>query len=611
MKAGHLKKQKKTEKARPATKRTTIVPTGLHAIADSRLSFWLVFILATAATVIYYPNHFGDFDIWWHIRLGEQFISNMSWTVDHSQFSWTPTDNSWEYVTWIGSSLLYLVHKAGGYAALHLLQYLILAGMALLLFLYSRLKDEKFNVIHGAALLLAWSAMNPTAIFIKPEQFTILFFSLMVFLYFAGKTKYPKLFYCYPPLFLIWVNTHGAFLIGLFFISLIFALETVDRFFLKKNPMSPSQWNIFLTSVAFSYIMTFINPFGPTYVTDAIFRMASGGGGDIAQLTAYINRWQYLFPELYVFRRTNTAWALVIMEVGVLILFLRDFLERRRVDLTLLTANVIFFLFAMKMARAVLYFPPLWLFIVHTLTVDEKPGTFRDICRLSAIAFTLAALILIGYNTAFQNIYNSWFGSQETEFTPKKTSAMLLEQKLPGPIFNDYLIGGYLMYSLYPDYKVFIDPRHRPYESTGVWEDFMMLRAKRSMKVFEAFTQKYPFKTAILHNLKYGDLVTMFMRSDNWCLVGLDTVSALFVHKSVYDTLDQELVKRNVDPANFSGVTLPSFLSNAFRVYIDYDIDMARSIYSLYEKNVSSSYKRKDETLGLMRQAIEETVNRK
>jgi len=30
-------------------------------------------------------------------------------------------------------------------------------------------------------------------------------------------------------------------------------------------------------------------------------------------------------------------------------------------------------------------------------------------------------------------------------------------------LFNDYLIGGYLVWKLYPDYKVFIDPRLGPY----------------------------------------------------------------------------------------------------------------------------------------------------
>ena len=29
---------------------------------------------------------------------------------------------------------------------------------------------------------------------------------------------------------------------------------------------------------------------------------------------------------------------------------------------------------------------------------------------------------------------------------------------------NTYLEGGYLLWALYPDYKVFIDPRYGPYQ---------------------------------------------------------------------------------------------------------------------------------------------------
>ena len=44
-------------------------------------------------------------------------------------------------------------------------------------------------------------------------------------------------------------------------------------------------------------------------------------------------------------------------------------------------------------------------------------------------------------------------------------------------MFNDYLTGGYMIWSMYPRYKVFIDPRYQPYVN-GVWEDFMQFRRK-------------------------------------------------------------------------------------------------------------------------------------
>lgn len=41
-----------------------------------------------------------------------------------------PSNPFWFHVTWIGSFMLYLIHKAGGYPALVVLPWLIFPGMA-------------------------------------------------------------------------------------------------------------------------------------------------------------------------------------------------------------------------------------------------------------------------------------------------------------------------------------------------------------------------------------------------------------------------------------------------------------------------------------------------
>ena len=48
---------------------------------------------------------------------------------------------------------------------------------------------------------------------------------------------------------------------------------------------------------------------------------------------------------------------------------------------------------------------------------------------------------------------------------------MLAEGNWPGPLYNDYNWGGYLIWSLYPARKVFIDGRAEIYYSTGTLDD--------------------------------------------------------------------------------------------------------------------------------------------
>ena len=54
---------------------------------------------------------------------------------------------------------------------------------------------------------------------------------------------------------------------------------------------------------------------------------------------------------------------------------------------------------------------------------------------------------------------------------------MIKKLKLPPPLFNDYVSGGYMMWAMYPEYKVFIDSRGKPYDMTHVWEDYNELMA--------------------------------------------------------------------------------------------------------------------------------------
>ena len=52
---------------------------------------------------------------------------------------------------------------------------------------------------------------------------------------------------------------------------------------------------------------------------------------------------------------------------------------------------------------------------------------------------------------------------------------MIKKWKLPPPLFNDYVSGGYMMWAMYPEYKVFIDSRGKPYDITHVWDDYKEL----------------------------------------------------------------------------------------------------------------------------------------
>ncbi len=584
------KKKPKTRKKTNTTSSLQKYTIAVTTISNKNSLLWLSVLLLIATVVAYYPNHGGDYDIWWHLKYGEHFVNNLTWNIDHTVYSWTPTDGEWKYVTWLGSSLLYLIYSVAAYPGLHILQMMILIFTAIYFLYYLRCSKDTFSVTHAACLLLVYVAINPTAIFIKPELFTVFFFSLIVLIYFISKLHSKNLFFLYPILFLFWVNTHGGFVIGLFFISLILFFETGNYLFIRKNNLDKSLLLKFSVFVALSYVVLIINPHGVSYPLETITRMLIGGKSHQNIITAYINRWQYLFPDVYVFRRTNTAWALVFMQAAVLAAFVYGYVRKRLFDVTLIVVNIVFFLFSMQMARATLYFPLIWLFSMQYIL--RKSGVLSFNYRAAPAAFAVMFFVsgVCIHNTVTTNTFNSWFGSKLDESVPFKEVEFIRDNNLPGPLFNDYLTGGYMIWSMYPEYKVFIDPRHRPYEKSGVWEDYVDFRMKPDQPGLDRFTSKYPFKTALIHHIKYGELVSAFFESPEWGLLYFDKIAAVFVHRSTLSSLNLQTPRPDLGTKRFNDLSNPTVLYSLFKIYYLIDLDKAREIAHIYENNVSNLY---------------------
>ena len=374
----------------------TIAPF-LKRMFAARWIGWLAAGIVLASLVAYYPDVADDFDVWWHLKYGEHFVRHLTWTIDHSVFSWTPSNPSWVYITWIGSSLLYLIHAAGGYTALVVMQWLIFFAMTGLFFIFRRSCKLPLSVVHLAGLLLVFTAMNPIAVYIKPESFSMLFFTVAVFFYFLSKIYLKSYYWVYPPLFLVWVNTHGGFINGLAFITFALAAEAICYAFKHPDRMLKSVLLKFAGCVALSYAAALINPHGAAYWMN-IMESAAQSGSHIHSITAYSPLWIYLFPTGFPFRKTNTAWAMIIMVLVLFALAGAGLIRRKQLSPPVLMLNLIFFILGFSLFRASIYFCILWIFSCHYL---GRLGQWRLNlpASITAFLFSLAVAGMIIYET--------------------------------------------------------------------------------------------------------------------------------------------------------------------------------------------------------------------
>jgi hypothetical protein len=545
------------------------------------------FIILILAVLFYYPSRTEDYDIWYHLKFGEHFVKNLTFKLDHSMFSWTPADPNWRYGIWLGSSVLYMAYKMFSVYGFYIVQWLIFAAIILLYWKFIKVIGDSLDINHIASLMLVFIALNLTAIYIKPELFTTLFFTIAVFIYFYTKFTSKNLFFIYPLLLFIWVNTHGGYLIGLIFISIVLVGEVFNYFFLKRNQLTGQLFKYLLISVLASYFAVMFNPYGVDYHIGIIKSLITKEYMSYAtQVYAWIDMWRYLFPKAeFAFRFVDTAWALVIMVTSFFSLSIYLYAKKRFFDITLILLNAVFFYLGMKNARVTLFLPLIWMFsILYILKKADALNIKMKFAPIALMVFFVMALYISDL-TIINLEDRSWFGSNLEAYAPIKEVEFVKNNKLPGPIFNDYLIGGYLIWAMYPDYKVFIDPRYGPYWKE-VGPDYFKLIGNMNVENLKKFTSKYPFKIALLH-MREHNLIFLFLSLPEWKLLYFYKTAVVITHQSVIPSLSQKALSTDMSPDRFRDVTNPMILDNLFNFYINVGPAYAREILDIYKNNVS------------------------
>lgn len=550
-------------------------------------TLWTTFVILILAVLIYYPSRTEDYDIWYHLKFGEHFVKNLTFELDHSMFSWTPADPNWRYGIWLGSSVLYVAYKTFPIYGLYIVQWLIFTAIILVYWIFIKVIGDSLDINHIASLMLVFIALNLTAIYIKPELFTTLFFTIAVFIYFYTKFTSKNIFLIYPLLLFLWVNTHGGYLTGLIFITIILAGEVFNYFFLKRNQLTGQSLKYLLISVIASYIAVIFNPYGIDYHIGIIRSLITKEYMSYAtQVYAWIDMWRYLFPKgEFAFRFIDTAWALVIMVTSFFSLSIYLYVKKRFFDITLLLLNGVFFYLGMKNARVTLFLPLIWMFsMLYILKKADALNIKRKFAPIALMVFFVMALYISDL-TIINLEDRSWFGSNLEAYAPVKEVEFVKNNKLPGPIFNDYLIGGYLIWAMYPDYKVFIDPRYGPYWKE-VGPDYFELMENMDVETLKKLTTKYPFKIALLH-MRDQNLIFLFLSLPEWRLLYFDKTAVVIIHKSVVAQLSQEALSIDMSPDRFRDITNPMILDNLFNFYFNEGPVYAQEILDIYKNNVS------------------------
>jgi hypothetical protein len=159
----------------------------------------LVFAAATAT--------FADPDLWGHLRFGRDILRTHTLpSIDPYSFT---QDKPWINHEWLSELQMALAYEAGGIPGLALLKGALVFGSAALVWLALRETSFVARLVFLGVLVLGTGSVIPT---LRPQLWSLLFITVLSRVLVSPDRRIDAIL---PPLFLVWANVHGGWVVGL------------------------------------------------------------------------------------------------------------------------------------------------------------------------------------------------------------------------------------------------------------------------------------------------------------------------------------------------------------------------------------------------------------
>lgn len=406
-------------------------------------------------------------DLGRHLKNGEVFVQT-GHVVGTNFYSYTNPDFRTLNHHWGSGALFYLISVVGGFPAVEL--FFIAVSMAALALFFS-VAAERIGL--GAAALLAIPIIPLFAerTEVRPEVLTSLFIGLFLWLlvrFWRDEQKRKSLWFL-PLLMLLWVNTHIYFFLG-FAVAGTFLGEYLVR-------RDWSRFTYLLLVFGATLFAALINPFGVSGVL-APFTIFKNYGYDLME-----NKSLFFLQRLGIHEPNFLIFEIVfgILLLGFVVAALKGY---RKVPFSFVLLGAGFSAMAWFSIRNFTLFGLVALPLsAYALSVIFSVDRLNPADRVrQKIAAGLLAFLLVASMSGEWGRYFPYWREPGLGLESKNTTAadFLNNEKIQGPIFNNYDIGGYLIYYLYPAEKVFVDNRPEAYPVAFFKETYIPMQEDES-----------------------------------------------------------------------------------------------------------------------------------
>ncbi len=508
----------------------------------------LIFLLGWYSLFLFQKINLTSTDLGRHLKNGEIFINQFfefsfqNPVLWENFYSYTHPDFPFLNHHWASGVIFYLIWKIFDFEGLHLF-FIFLSLFIFLIFFLLAVKNSSFPTAVLVSLLLIPLIAERKEV--RPEVFSYLFSVIFVYLLFLFKEKRisPKILI--PILFglqILWVNLHIYFIFG----PLIVFSFILEEFLKERSKEKLKILFLSLILVLFAFIF---NPFG--FKIFNLFFIFKNYGYLIVenQSIRFLEKLGIVNPNFLLFK----IGGIILFVSSILLVLKKSFkIPFPFYFLTYLLAGMSFF-----MIRNLTLFA---LFALPTLSFNIeilKKNFEKQLSKIEEIIFTFLVLLILIFNflTQFNNFSfsreNFGFGlgegvNQSIEFFKKNN--------LSGPIFNNYDIGSYLIFHLFPKEKVFVDNRPEAYPSLMFKNIYIPLQENENF--WQEKSKEYNFNVIFFYRHDATPWAQPFLikrlADPEWAPVFVDNYSIIFLKRN---EINQEIIKNYEIPKEFFIIT--------------------------------------------------------
>ena len=562
-----------------------------------RLSLFAVLLFLGAVLVSIAPA--ADGDIWWHLAAGREMMARGS-LLFADPFSVGANGRAWADVHWLFQLAVYGIHRSFGLAGLVWTKCLVVACGALLLFGALERKRGSWARPLFVTLLLAALFAARGLLLVRPVIVSLVFLAA----FFAVLERFrrdgqARRLWVLPLLQVLWANFQGLSALGP---ALVFAYAVASGLSaaLSHRPYWPfareaspgvdeaRHFRVLAATSVGCFVAAAATPFGfggALLPTRLLARLLPGASNVFAHSVAenvppfVLERWSGEFWHL--------KWAFAVLALAVLaggrsVRFSHALVLSAFAVLALMSNRNVLLFYWLAAPIAAMYAAP----ALRRWATASGPR----LGRRAAIGLNAVALALL-LSTAGVAAAREPRLDQPTPFRMPTNSVRYLAGLPEGDVFTADHQGGYLIWSLYPRFRPYLDTR-LILRSAEEFEEYLGLADEP--RRFAAFQARHHFSYVVLpvaYPDRYLNLIETLYASPEWKLAFSDGSEVLFARRDIaavptWNMADPTTTQRML--ASIDRTSSSPVLNAASRLHLA-TLDVALGEFDQAERVVSAS----------------------